>query len=429
MCNLKNSEFDNEGGNKVSKVLLKSKMIYTSDGLKSGAILIEDSKIKDIIFNTEEIRSFEGKVIDVENNSIIPGLIDIHIHGAGGWTVTGGTVEDIKGLTTYLTTRGVTSFQPTIGGSPLEAIKNTLKELSIAIKNKSQGTRILGIHLEGPFLNPEKKGAFSLEFLEKPSVELVKEFIELSNDNIIHVSLAPELEGAKEVIEYLVDKGILVSGAHTNATIEETKKAIRWGVSLSNHTCNAQRSIHHREPGALGGYLLDDGVDCELICDSFHVHPDMIRLVTKIKTIDKICVISDAITASGVKPGEYAFLGRKALIDKDGWSRLPDGTIAGSTRDLLYGLENLVENIGYSMEDALKMTSLNPARLSGYQECKGSIEVGKDADLVILDENYKIKYTFVEGEMVYSSEQEGPFTNPKIQPIRSIEEVGDEYEN
>lgn len=413
----------------MSSFMLKGKKIYTSDGVKSGAILIEKGKIKDIIFDLNKINSFTGQIIEAEDNHVIPGLIDIHIHGAGGWSVTGGTEDEIRGLAKYLASKGVTGFQPTIGGSPLDVIKETVKTLKTVMEGDYEGARMLGIHMEGPFLNPEKKGAFSVEFLQKPSLDLMREFLELSNSNLAHVSMAPELEGSKEVIEYLVGKEILVSGAHTNATIEETKKGIEWGIRLSNHTCNAQSSIHHREPGALGGYLLDDRVDCELICDLFHVHPDMIRLVVKIKTIDKVCVVSDAITAAGIKPGEYAFLGRKALIDKDGWSRLPDGTIAGSTKDMLYGLKNLVESIGISMEDALKMTSLNPARLCGVIQSKGSIEIGKDADLVILRPDYEVKSTFVEGKLVYSSLDEKLFINPEVKQIRSIEEMGGIYDD
>ena len=153
-----------------------------------------------------------------------------------------------------------------------------------------------------------------------------------------------------------------------------SRKGINWGIRLSNHTGNAQRSIHHREPGALGGYLLDDRVDCELICDLYHIHPDMARLIIKVKTIDKMCLISDSIEATGIKPGEYNFLGRTALVDKDGWSKLTDGTIAGSTKEIMNGFKNLVMNLGFSIEDAIKMGCINPARLSRVLEKK---EIGR----------------------------------------------------
>jgi len=411
----------------MTSLMLKGNKIYTPQGPIKGAILIEGNTIKEVITDAEKINSFKGEIIDAENNTIIPGLIDIHIHGAGGWGVTGGTPEEIRGLTKYLAAKGVTSFQPTIGGSPLDAIKESVKSIRTVIEEGYEGARILGIHMEGPFLNPEKKGAFKVEYLQKPSLELMKEFIKLSNGHIIHVSLAPELEGAEEVIKYLVERGILVSGAHTNANIEETKKGIDWGIRLSNHTGNAQRSIYHREPGALGGYLLDDRVDCELICDLYHVHPDMVRLIIKVKTIDKICLISDSITASGIKSGEYTFLGHTALVDKDGWSRLSDGTIAGSTKDIIYGFKNLVMNLGFSIDDVIKMGCAHPARLSGVIEAKGSIEIGKDADLVVLDDKFNVLYTFIEGKLVYKQDYYMDFTNPDIQPIRTIEESEGDY--
>ncbi len=411
----------------MNVLMLRGNKIHTTNGVIRGAILIEENRIKEIITENEQIENFTGDIIDVENNSIIPGLIDIHIHGAGGWGVTGGTVEEIRGLAKYLASKGVTSFQPTIGGNTLKIIKESVNNIRTVIEDGYEGARILGIHMEGPFLNPEKKGAFKEEYLLKPSVELMKEFLQIGNGHIIHVSLAPELEGAEEVIKYLFRNSILVSGAHTNANIIQTKNGIDWGIRLSNHTGNAQRSIHHREPGALGGYLLDDRVDCELICDLYHIHPEMVRLIIKIKSIDKICLISDSIEAAGINPGEYNYLGRKALVDENGWSKLPDGTISGSTKDIMYGFKNLVKTLGFTMEEAIKMACTNPARLSNVLEIKGSIEVNKDADLVVIDDEYNVLYTFVEGKLEYEKYCNIDYRNPKIKPIRTVEEVRGEY--
>jgi N-acetylglucosamine-6-phosphate deacetylase len=407
--------------------MLKGNRIYTPQRIVKGAILIEEKKIKEIITENDRVDNFTGDVIDVRNNSIIPGLIDIHIHGTGGWGVTGGTTEDIRGLTRYLASKGVTSFQPTIGGNTLDVVKDSVNNLRTVIEEGHEGAKILGIHMEGPFLNPEKKGAFKVEYLLKPSLELMEEFLKIGNGHVIHVSMAPELEGAEEVIKYLVYKNILVSGAHTNANIAQTKKGIDWGIRLSNHTGNAQRSIHHREPGALGGYLLDERVDCELICDLYHIHPDMAKLIIKIKSVDRICLISDSIEATGIKPGEYNFLGRMALVDEDGWSKLPDGTIAGSTKDMIYGFRNLVKELNFSMEDAIKMACVNPARLSNVLDSKGTIEVNKDADLVVIDDEFNVMYTFVEGKLEYSKDFNYDYCNPKIIPVRTMKEARGDY--
>lgn len=411
----------------MDKLILKGKKIYTSQGIIDGAILIEDNQIREIITDEEEIKDFIGNIIDVENNPIIPGLIDIHIHGAGGWGVTGGSTEEIRGLTKYLASKGVTSFQPTIGGNTLGVIKESIVNIRTVIEDGHDGARILGIHMEGPFLNPEKRGAFKAEYLLKPSLELIKVLIQIGNGHIIHISIAPELEGAEEVIKYIFQQNILVSGAHTNADILQTRMGIDWGIRISNHTGNAQRSIHHRDPGALGGYLLDERVDCELICDLYHIHPDMARIIIKMKSIDRICLISDSIEATGIVPGEYNFLGRMALVDEDGWSKLPDGTIAGSTKDMIYGFRNLVKTLGFSMEDAIKMTCTNPARLSNVLDSKGSIEVNKDADLVVIDSEFNVLYTFVEGKLKYNRDQNIDYRNPKIKPLRTVQEAEGDY--
>lgn len=395
-------------------MLIKSKKIYTSQGIKDGYVLVEGKIIKDIITNADKFILNEENVIDAGGLSVIPGLIDIHIHGAGGWSINGGNADNVYGMSRYLSTRGTTSFQPTTGGCSLSDLEKSLKIIKKTMSVKYDGAKMLGIHMEGPFVNPEKKGVFFAEHLLKPSIEIMNKYIELSGDNIRHVTLAPELEGADKLISMLCKKNILVSGGHTNATIEETQKGIDGGIRLSTHTCNAQRSIHHRQPGALGGYLLDDRVDCELICDLYHVHPDMIKLIAKIKTINKICMISDAIMASGLEPGKYVLLNQKVLIDADGYSKLPDGTIAGSTKDLMYGVKRMVKDAGFSMEEVLIMASLNPARLCGCEKNKGSIKIGKDADLVIIDDDFKVCYTFIEGQLVYDSNKNKNYKNPKV---------------
>lgn len=403
----------------MNTIIIAGKKIYTSKGLKSGAILIDEGKISKILPDIRGFSHDEIQVIDVGNNIVIPGLIDIHIHGCGGWSAEGDKSQ-IIGMEKYLSSRGITSFQPTIGEGTVEEIKNSLRNLKSTIKDGCFGSRILGIHMEGPFLNPEKKGAFVVENLLKPSVELMEEFIDLSGNNIIHVTLAPELEGAKKLISFLSNRNILVSGGHTDATMDETKVAINCGIRLSNHTCNAQRPIHHREPGALGAYLLDDRVDCELICDLFHVHPDMIKIIVKLKTVGRVCMISDSILASGLQPGKYNFFNHNVFVDNEGWCRLQDMTIAGSTKDLMYGLKNMVQKMGFSMEDALKMSSLNPARISGCISRKGSIEEGKDADIVVIDNDFNVMYTFVEGRMTFDHTVNENLINPAIKPVSII---------
>ncbi|NMB08429.1 MAG: N-acetylglucosamine-6-phosphate deacetylase [Tissierellia bacterium] len=397
----------------MDKYIIKSSKIQTPEKLIDGGLLINGKQIEKILEKKSLKDYSKFEIIDMGDNLIIPGLIDIHIHGSGGWAAGAANVENVEGLCKYLPSVGVTSFQPTLGGEDRLTINKSLRAIREVMEGSYNGARMLGIHMEGPFLNPEEKGAFIVENLLEPSVDIMKEFIESSGGNITHMTVAPEIEGAKELIEYLVHNNILVAGGHTNATIEETKEGIKWGVSLSTHTCNAQRSIHHREPGALGAYLLDDEIYCELICDLFHVHPDMIELILRLKSTDRVCMISDAIIGSGLKPGIYEFSNRTVNIDEEGWSRLPNGTIAGSTKSLLFGFKNMVQ-LGYKLEDVVKMSSHIPAKLLKVEDKKGSIEEGKDADLVVLDKEYNVIRTYVEGKLQFNVENDQVILNDKL---------------
>jgi len=397
----------------VARVLIISENIYTSAGRVAGGVVLNGTTIEKIVEEKDLAQYSELETIDARGNMVLPGFIDMHIHGSAGWAVGTADEGNVRGLSRFLPSVGVTSYHPTCGGETVDVIKESLRAVARVKGGDYDGARILGVHMEGPFLNPAKKGAFIVKNLQKPSVDLMKSFIEASEGNIIHVTLAPEVEGAKELIEYLVDQGIMVAGGHTDATFAETEQGIEWGVTLSNHTCNAQRSIHHREPGALGAYLLNDDVYCELICDFFHVHPEMVRLVMRLKGPDKVAMISDSIIGAGLKPGKYEFSGKTINIDAEGWSKLPDGTISGSTKSMAFGIKNMVE-LGYSIEDVSKMASFVPAKLSKVEDRKGSIGEGKDADLVIMDKDFNVVRTYVEGKLAYDVNDEQPLANPVL---------------
>jgi N-acetylglucosamine-6-phosphate deacetylase len=389
---------------------IKSERIVFPDGISPGAILVEKGKIQAIRRGPNAAFS-EGERMDVGDHWIVPGLIDMHIHGSGGWAVGSPDPKDLLGLSDYLPSVGVTAFQPSTSGAMFEDLIEELGAIATAMDRQTSGARMIGIHMEGTFLNPKKKGAFPAEVLLKPTVEKMQAFLDAGQGKIQHVSMAPEIEGAEAVIRFLRDKGILVAGAHTDATYEETMRGIEWGVALSNHTCNAQRSIHHRDPGALGAYLLSD-VDCELISDFVHVHPQMMEMIRRLKGIEKIALVSDAILAAGVAPGHYSFRNRAIIIGEEGGSTLPDGTIAGSTGNLLMGFQNWVKVLGVSMEEASVMASRNPARITEVLDRKGSIEIGKDADLLVLDSDLSLDMTVCEGRVAYRKDEKKDRTNP-----------------
>ncbi len=379
----------------MKKLVIKGSNIYTSLGRKKGFILINNKHIEEINENIDINNDYE--ILDAEDNYVIPGFIDIHIHGAGGYSASTNDSNEILLMSKYLAKNGVTGFLPTIGNGNKDKIISDIRTICKAIGNE-QGAKILGIHLEGPFLNPDMKGAFNKEDLIKPSVEIMKEFIDASEGNIRRVSMAPELEGSKELIEFLAKEQIVVAGAHTNASYEETIKGIDWGITLSNHTANAQKGIHHREPGALGGYLIDDRVNCEVIGDCLHVHPEILKLIIKIKTPKRTCVVSDSMLAAGLKPGKYTFMGNEVIVDEKGYCRYKNGTIAGSSAKMDKIFINLIK-LGYSFEESIVMSALNPALFSKIT-LKGIIQEGMYADIIILDKNMNVVKTIIEGNII-----------------------------
>lgn len=394
---------------------IRSKHIQTPQGKKSGIIWIEDSKIIDITPYTNTPLSIPG--IDATEDLVLPGFIDLHIHGAGGWYANTETTDILYGMANFLPSVGVTAFQPSVGNAPHNQLLRQLKTIGVAIDNQKTGARMLSIHLEGPFISPLKKGSFQNNTLQTPSIKRINTFIHASSDHIKQVSLAPELEGNLEIIKYLVSKNIIVAGAHTNATFEQAMKGIQAGLSLSTHTGNAQRSIHHREIGALGAFLLSE-ITCEIICDFVHLSPEMIQLILKLKRSDQLAMVSDSILAAGVESGQYLYQGRHMNIGKNSKSTLLDGTIAGSTGNLLLGFKNCVQNLEMPYQEAIKLTSLTPARLAGVDQHKGSLAIGKDADILILDSSLNLKTTICEGKLAFNKELFPPSINPAFQKYR-----------
>jgi N-acetylglucosamine-6-phosphate deacetylase len=250
------------------------------------------------------------------------------------------------------------------------------------------------------------------------SIAEVDHLIELSGHTIRRMTLAPELPGALELTKHLVSRGVAVAGGHTNATYEQTVAAIDGGVRISNHTYNAMTGLHHREPGALGAYMLDDRVLCEIICDFLHVHPAAIKVVLRVAGADRVSVISDAIPAAGMPPGDYQLLARQVHIDEQGFSKMANGTIAGSTRLMLDGLRNLVEGAGVAWEDAVHITSQTAARAIGLGARKGSLAPGKDADLVVLSPDWQVAYTVIGGQIVRRPGDPAPTLNPAFLAAR-----------
>ena len=281
-------------------------------------------------------------------------------------------------------------------------IENALKSVNEYINlNEKEGAQLLGVHLEGPFISEKHVGAQPLEYVQKPSVEVIKRYIELSGGNVKIVSLAPEKEGAEELIKYLSENGIVASIAHTGAKYNDCVNAVKWGAKNVTHTYNAQTGLHHRDVGVVGSALLIDELSCELICDLIHVSVPAIKLIVKNKPSDKVILITDSMRAKHMPDGESE-LGGQLVIVKNGEARLIDGTLAGSVLKMNEAVKNVHKSVGVSLEQTIDFATANPAKNLGIYDEVGSIKEGKLANLCVLDkETFEVVLTVRNGEIIY----------------------------
>lgn len=338
-----------------------------------------------------------GDCIDVSEGVVVPGFIDIHVHGGAGHDVMEGTCEALSEMSVHLARHGVTSFLPTLATFPWALMTQAVRAVKEAMSAGVSGASVLGAHVEGPFLSHEYKGAQPADYIRKPDKKEFEEYFGDFLDCIRIVTLAPELPGSADLIGYLVSKGIVVSAGHSAASYEEMLDAVKMGVSSATHTYNAMREFDHRGPGMTGAVLADPRVFAELIWDNVHVHPGAALVLVKIKGTDRVVLISDALIAAGFPEGRYEF-GGYTLCVQDGIVRLPDGTIAGSIITLDQAVRNAAEYVG--LRAAVEMATLTPAKSIGVSNRRGSIEVGLAADLVVLDRELNVKKVFIGGREI-----------------------------
>lgn len=373
--------------------------------LRNARVLQEDFVVRrcDVRIRAgriSEIGSFPSeKGLDAADYFLFPGLVESHFHGAVGEDFHEADQEGIRKIAAFEAARGITTIIPTLASASDEVLGYSLKSISRAIKTRTAASAIRGIHLECLYFSPQYRGSDFAHFLQRPSVEKLERFIQLSEGHIRSMTLAPELEGAMDVIRYARKRGITIQLGHTGADYETAMKAIEAGAMVATHTFNAMVPLHHRAPGILGAVLTDDRVTCEMIGDLIHLHGAVLQLLCRVKGMDRVSLVSDSMYAAGLPEGTYTREGRTCIIHK-GAVRLPDGTISGSTFTLLDGVKNLVE-LGIPVEQAIKAASLNPARTLGLSDRIGSISVGKEADFFLTDENWRIQATYVGGECVY----------------------------
>ena len=366
-------------------------------GILENVVLAYDNKICG--FTTEEEIPSDAKVIDANGGYVAPGLVDIHIHGYLGEDTSDGNAEGIFKMANGIMKNGVTSWCPTTMTVSTEEI-NTALEVVRSLKEKSkswQGAEILGVNLEGPFINPSKKGAQAGEHIKKPDAKFI-----IDNADIISVAtLAPEMENGCEAIREIRENcEVRVSIGHSDATFEQTMDGIAAGATHVTHLFNAQTPLHHRNPGVVGAGLLEN-VTTELIADTFHVHKGLFELIARIKG-DNLVLITDCTRAGGMPDGEYT-LGGQPIIVKGIQCLLEDGTIAGSVLKLNNAVKNFRDNTNLPFWKVVSAASLAPARAIGADDRKGSLEAGKDADIIITDGDFNILKTIIGGEVKYEA--------------------------
>ena len=366
--------------------------IVTPTGTLEGKALLFDEKIRGIVSPAE---IGDAEVIDAEGKYVVPGLIDMHIHGYQGADASDGDAEAVVRMAEGLAKNGVTAWLPTTMTISYEALYKAFDSIRVAMKNNPNGAVILGVNSEGPFICESKKGAQNGAHIRPCDVAFLKE-----HSDIIRVfTVAPEEPGNMQAIrEVAADTNILISIGHSSAKYPTAVESIEAGVRHATHLFNAMTALAHRDPGIVGAVLSDERVSTELICDTFHVNPALFSLLNKIKG-DKLVMITDCLRAGGLEDGEYD-LGGQTVVLKDNLCRLLDGTIAGSVLTLNKGILNMLRNTTLPVHTCVKMASLNPACALGVDKTKGSIEVGKDADLFLADDEFNTYGTFIGGRKV-----------------------------
>lgn len=341
--------------------------------------------------------------LDCQSKRIIPGMIDIHVHGAGGFDVMDASVEALDGMAKKLAQEGTTSFLATTMTNPANRIGEAMSAIKMYRERIKQGVpEMIGIHLEGPFIHPVQKGAQPEQYILQPDIELFNEWQRLSGGAIKIVTFAPET-GDRSFVERLVQEGVIASIGHSNATYAETLENVRSGVTHATHLFNGMRGLHHREPGVVGAALLADEVYVEVIPDGHHFHPDLLKLILRQKGVERTLVITDGIRAKGMPDGVYDLGGNNVTV-RDGKCTLEKGaSLAGSILTMNEARKNIAKWGGLSLLEQTYVTSLNQAKRLGIDSRKGSIAVGKDADVVLLDETDHIEMTISNGTIAYAS--------------------------
>jgi len=379
----------------MKKLIKNAKIILEDRIINKGSIIFnqENAEIEKVAaYNLKEDEKME--VIDARGGYLAPGMIDIHIHGGGGFDTMDASAEALNKISKVLAEHGITSFLPTTMTMAREEIQASLENIRQAKEKGTEGARVLGTHVEGPFISSEYIGAQNSENLIEPEIKLLRDYY----DVVKVVTMAPEVEGALELIEELYQHKITASAGHSAATYEEFQQAYQKGMDHFTHLYNAMTGLHHRRPGLVGA-AFDSDATVELIVDLIHHHQAVDRFTIQAKGVDRVILVSDGMEATGLAEGEYELGGQKVIV-KDGAARLESGVLAGSVLTLDQAVRNLLEITDLSIPEIFRMVTLNPARKLDLAHKLGRLKAGYQADIVLFDQDFKVEKTFVSGKRI-----------------------------
>jgi N-acetylglucosamine-6-phosphate deacetylase len=377
--------------------------VYTPERMiPDGVVVVEGRRIAAVGRAGEIAVPADADRVDARGGLIVPGLIDMHVHGIQGYDVMDGTVESVQAFSRALTRYGVTAFVPSTTTATLEAVERALEAVAAVRKAGAAGAEVLGAHLEGPWLSEQERGAHRVDLLRVPGAE-DRALVARYADSICWVTLAPELQGALEMIRELKRLGILVSAGHSVAMDTEMEAAVTAGVSHATHMfCNMgtlRRNNLRRVAGVVEWTLQDERMTTEIICDGYHIAPSLARLALQVKGAGRLAAVTDGMPLTGKPPGTYRIWGKEVIVEEHRAFVADRSSYAGSVATMDHCLRWIVENLECSFEDALRMVSLTPATILGVQDRKGSLEAGKDADVVVLDGRLQVAATIAAGRV------------------------------
>lgn len=368
--------------------------------IPNGTIVVEGKKIA-AIGKAAEVQIPEGtRTYDLDGMVLTPGYIDLLVHGGGGYGFADMSQEAVEHISQHFFQHGTTGLLASLYSKPEQDMLTDARTIAEFCRS-AKDSNVWGMHLEGPFINKKWHGAMKVDYLWQPSVEGWKKLHSAGQGYIRLMTLAPELPGMGEVMRAAAKNGVVLSIGHSAATLEEVLVAIDNGAAHITHLFNAMTPFHHRQPSVVVAALLQNELKVELIADGFHVHPAVMKLIYNIKGDGGIILITDAIRASGMPDGEYTFMDQKIIV-KEKKAYLENGTLAGSTLTMEQAVKCMVELVGVPLTDAVRMASLNGAKVLGLEHKKGILAVGKDADLVVLNRNFDVHMTIYEGVVKYS---------------------------